>query len=126
MASDGGVFNYGDARFFGSLGGTRLNVPIVGMVRSTDGGGYSLLAADGGVFTFGDAAYDGSAGGMKLAAPMTAIDAVAGTTATSGVLSQPSFVPGLASSYTFTFPEKGKFSYQCEIHDHMIGMVTVS
>jgi plastocyanin len=126
VASDGGVFNYGDARFFGSLGGTHLNAPIVGIVRSADGGGYSLLAADGGVFTFGDATYDGSTGGMTLAAPMTAIDAVPGTTATSGVLSQPSFVTGLATSYTFTFPEKGKFSYQCEIHDHMVGMVTVS
>jgi hypothetical protein len=31
VASDGGVFSYGDARFFGSTGDKKLNSPIVGM-----------------------------------------------------------------------------------------------
>ena len=31
VASDGGVFNYGDAPFAGSAGGTVLNKPVVGM-----------------------------------------------------------------------------------------------
>jgi hypothetical protein len=31
VASDGGIFNYGDAGFFGSAGSIRLNAPIVGM-----------------------------------------------------------------------------------------------
>ena len=30
VASDGGIFSY-DAAFFGSMGGTRLNKPVVGM-----------------------------------------------------------------------------------------------
>ena len=30
-ASDGGIFNYGDAGFFGSAGGLKLNKPIVGI-----------------------------------------------------------------------------------------------
>ena len=30
VASDGGIFNYGDARFFGSTGNLHLNKPIVG------------------------------------------------------------------------------------------------
>jgi hypothetical protein len=30
MASDGGVFSFGDASFLGSMGGTRLNKPVVG------------------------------------------------------------------------------------------------
>jgi hypothetical protein len=30
VASDGGVFNYGDAGFSGSMGGTPLNQPVVG------------------------------------------------------------------------------------------------
>ena len=31
VATDGGIFNYGDAGFFGSQGATALNKPIVGM-----------------------------------------------------------------------------------------------
>ncbi len=31
VASDGGIFTYGDAPFYGSTGGIRLNKPIVGM-----------------------------------------------------------------------------------------------
>jgi len=31
VASDGGIFSYGDASFFGSTGGMRLNAPIVAM-----------------------------------------------------------------------------------------------
>jgi hypothetical protein len=31
VASDGGIFSYGDATFYGSTGATTLNKPIVGM-----------------------------------------------------------------------------------------------
>ena len=31
MASDGGIFAYGDAVFYGSTGAMTLNKPIVGM-----------------------------------------------------------------------------------------------
>ena len=31
VASDGGIFNYGDAGFFGSTGAQTLNKPVVGM-----------------------------------------------------------------------------------------------
>jgi hypothetical protein len=31
VASDGGIFSYGDATFYGSHGGSPLNKPIVGM-----------------------------------------------------------------------------------------------
>ena len=55
VASDGGIFNYGDAHFFGSMGGISLNKPIVGMAATPDGQGYWLVASDGGIFTFGDA-----------------------------------------------------------------------
>jgi methionine-rich copper-binding protein CopC len=32
VATDGGVFNFGDARFFGSAGSLRLNKPMVALV----------------------------------------------------------------------------------------------
>ena len=68
--SDGGVFAFGTAAFYGSMGGTHLNAPIVGMASTPDGGGYWLVAADGGVFTFGDAKFYGSMGGTRLNAPI--------------------------------------------------------
>lgn len=60
VAADGGVFSFGGAPFYGSMGGQSLNAPMVGIQSTPDGGGYYLVAADGGVFTFGDAAYAGS------------------------------------------------------------------
>jgi hypothetical protein len=64
------VFAFGDARFYGSMGGTRLNQPIVGMAASPSGRGYLMLARDGGVFAFGDARFYGSTGGWRLNAPV--------------------------------------------------------
>ena len=61
VASDGGIFSYGDAVFQGSTGGIVLNKPIVGMAGTRDGGGYWLIAADGGIFNYGDALFSGSA-----------------------------------------------------------------
>jgi hypothetical protein len=71
VASDGGTFSFGDAVYRGSIPGlgiapanskiaNRLNAPIVGMVPSTDDGGYFMVGADGGVFAFGDAHFEGS------------------------------------------------------------------
>ena len=50
VASDGGVFSFGGAAFYGSAGSLKLNEPIVGMAPTPDGGGYWLVAKDGGVF----------------------------------------------------------------------------
>ena len=69
-ALDGGVFAYGDAGFYGSMGAARLNQPIVGMASTPDGKGYWLVAADGGIFTFGDAGFYGSAGSIALNSPV--------------------------------------------------------
>ena len=38
VASDGGIFAFGGAGFFGSMGGEHLNTPIVGMAATPDGG----------------------------------------------------------------------------------------
>ncbi len=63
VASDGGIFSYGNAQFYGSTGSIRLNLPVVGMAASPDGRGYWLVGYDGGVFTFGDAQFYGSTAG---------------------------------------------------------------
>jgi hypothetical protein len=38
VASDGGIFAFGDAGFYGSMGGQPLNKPVVGMAATPDGG----------------------------------------------------------------------------------------
>ncbi|MDQ1520714.1 MAG: hypothetical protein QOI55_1787 [Actinomycetota bacterium] len=75
VARDGGVFAFGDAKFYGSTGGTLLARPIVGIAPTPTGNGYWLVADDGGVFSFGDAHFFGSLGATRLAAPITAIAA---------------------------------------------------
>ncbi len=73
VASDGGIFSFGTAHFYGSMGGTHLNAPIVGIASTQDGAGYWEVANDGGVFAFGDAHFYGSMGGRPLNAPIVAM-----------------------------------------------------
>ena len=75
VASDGGVFSFGDAAFHGSTGSIHLNQPIVGMAATPGGGGYWLVASDGGVFSFGDAAFYGSTGSHHLNQPIVGMAA---------------------------------------------------
>ena len=70
VAANGGVFTFGDAQFYGSMGGHPLNKPIVGMAATPDGKGYWEVASDGGIFSFGDAHFYGSMGGHPLNAPV--------------------------------------------------------
>ena len=67
---NGSVYSFGDAPFAGSLGGIRLNRPIVGMAPTPSGQGYWLVASDGGIFTFGDARFFGSTGSVRLVQPI--------------------------------------------------------
>ncbi len=62
VASDGGVFTFGDAPFFGSRGGISPSTDpnacdVAGMVVTPDGQGYWLFDLDGNVYPFGDAAF---------------------------------------------------------------------
>jgi hypothetical protein len=75
VGADGAVYNYGDALFFGSMRGTRLNQPIVAMATTPDGGGYWLVATDGGIFAFGDAGFYGSTGSLHLNKPVVGMTA---------------------------------------------------
>ncbi|HWF16955.1 MAG TPA: hypothetical protein VG244_12295 [Acidimicrobiales bacterium] len=79
VASDGGVFNFGEAPFDGSAGSIHLNKPIVGMATSPFGNGYWLVASDGGIFTYGGVGFYGSVpGALKpgqiLNKPIVGID----------------------------------------------------
>jgi hypothetical protein len=70
VASDGCIFSFGDAGFYGSTGALQLNQPIVGMASTPTGRGYWLVAADGGIFSFGDASFYGSTGALQLNQPI--------------------------------------------------------
>ncbi|HUP87695.1 MAG TPA: SpoIID/LytB domain-containing protein [Acidimicrobiales bacterium] len=72
LGEDGGVFSF-DVPFYGSMGGQRLNKPVVGMEASASRQGYWLVAGDGGIFSFGDAPFFGSTGNVKLNQPVVAM-----------------------------------------------------
>jgi SpoIID/LytB domain protein len=72
---NGSVMNVNGAAFAGSMAGTRLNQPMVGMAATPDGTGYWLLGADGGVFSYGSAPFFGSTGSMTLAQPVVGMAA---------------------------------------------------
>jgi hypothetical protein len=78
VASDGGIFSFGDAKFHGSTGNLRLNSPILGVTATPTGGGYWLVAGDGGIFSFGDAAFHGSTGSIRLNKPIVGMAATGG------------------------------------------------
>ena len=78
LGDDGGVFSYGAARFYGSMGGQALVKPTVCMASTVDGAGYWLVAQDGGIFSFGSAAFYGSTGGLALVKPVVGMAATPG------------------------------------------------
>ena len=67
VGSDGGIFSFGSAVFYGSTGSLHLNRPVVGISPTADRGGYWLDASDGGVFSFGDTQFYGSIPGLGIA-----------------------------------------------------------
>ncbi|HEV8624151.1 MAG TPA: hypothetical protein VG034_06820 [Acidimicrobiia bacterium] len=75
VASDGGIFSFGDAKFYGSTGNIKLNQPIVGIAATPSGAGYWMVATDGGIFSFGDAKFYGSTGNIKLNKPIVGMAA---------------------------------------------------
>ncbi len=71
VASDGGVFAFGDAQFAGScpgIGGCKG--AAVSVLPDSTGGGYWLVTQTGNVYTFGDAPYFGAPG--PQGSPITA------------------------------------------------------
>ena len=50
VASDGGIFSFGDATFYGSEGSAPLNSPVIGILSPLTGGGYWMYSRQGDVF----------------------------------------------------------------------------
>ena len=67
-STDGGVFTFGDAAFYGAANPFKPAAPVVGMAVSPTGRGYWLATADGSVYAFGDAGSPrlGAAGGDPI------------------------------------------------------------
>jgi hypothetical protein len=70
VATDGGIFAFGEAPFYGSTGNIKLNKPINAMAATPSAAGYWMVASDGGIFAFGDAQFFGSTGGTRLDHPV--------------------------------------------------------
>ncbi len=75
VAADGGIFTFGAFGFYGSMGGTSLNKPVVGIASTPLTPGYWEVASDGGIFSFGTAQFYGSTGGTPLNAPIVGMAA---------------------------------------------------
>jgi len=68
VGSDGGIFSFGAAQFYGSTGALTLQRPVVGITPTASDAGYWLVASDGGIFSFGNAGFYGSIPGIGIAA----------------------------------------------------------
>ncbi len=114
VASDGGIFSFGDAAFFGSTGGIHLNQPVVGMATSA-GSGYRLVASDGGIFDYGSApftqvAFTGASGTYRIDPPagtyrLTITDRIGGQQISSSTVIDAT--PGQAYDVTATIRSDG-------------------
>jgi hypothetical protein len=74
VASDGGVFAFGSARYIGSPSRGQTPEAVVGLAPTFDGGGYWLATAGGHVYSYGDAAP-----GNEDSRPSAAVVAITGT-----------------------------------------------
>jgi hypothetical protein len=91
VASDGGIFRFGDATFHGSLGDQPLNSSVVGLAPTRDGRGYWLAEDDGTVTAFGDAVFKGD---NRSAIPTPVVAAIVATADSGGYwLLAPGTVP---------------------------------
>ena len=63
VGSDGGIFTFGAAQFYGSMGSLEIQRPVVGISPTSSRAGYWLVASDGGIFAF-DAGFYGSLPGL--------------------------------------------------------------
>jgi hypothetical protein len=72
VSSAGNLYNYGDAKFFGSEAHAHLTSPVVALATSVDGAGYYFVTARGNVYNYGDASWYGSPAHGKVSSPIVA------------------------------------------------------
>jgi hypothetical protein len=75
VAADGGVFTFGDARYYGSAARDNIGTWVTGIAPSAGGDGYWLVAATAGVLSYGDAVFYGPSPNEPPFAPTAAIAA---------------------------------------------------
>jgi ribosomal protein L24E len=74
LGRDGGVFSFGTAAYYGSIGNIPLNKQIVAMAAKPDSSGYWFVASDGGIFAY-KAPFWGSTGSLPLTKPIVGMAA---------------------------------------------------
>jgi hypothetical protein len=72
LGRDGGVFSFGTAQYYGSIGHLGGAKQVVSMAADPDGNGYWFVGADGGIFAY-KAPFWGSTGNIKLTQPIVAM-----------------------------------------------------
>ena len=70
VASDGGVFAFGDATYAGSAGASAQQARVVGIEADRAMSGYTLVSSNGGIAAFGGAPSYGSMAGHPLNWPI--------------------------------------------------------
>jgi hypothetical protein len=60
LTSFGGIYTFGQAKYFGNLIDHGYSGPATGLSAMPDGGGYAILTSYGALYTFGDARYYGN------------------------------------------------------------------
>jgi len=73
QGKDGGVFDFGQSQFYGSLPQIMVHAPIVATANTYDNGGYWLAGSNGTVYAFGDAPYLGGLATSSLVSPIVGI-----------------------------------------------------
>lgn len=117
LGSDGGVFTYGDAGFFGGAHDIGESTrPFVALLPSGTGNGYNLVDTTGAVFSFGDADYFGGANGI------TSGDVITGAT---GTMSGNGYVMVASHGGVFTFGDANFFGSlkDSELNDNATDIV---
>ena len=82
VASDGGIFTFGDAGYFGSAPASNGHGNVVALASASNGQGYWVAGGDGGIDPFGAAPSEGSMSGPALNRPIV------------GFAAEPQGIPG--------------------------------